>query len=389
MAKKEPEAVTLKQITESINSRLGANTMTLGSGIMPDPPRIPTGVFVIDLALAGGIPLHGTTCFWGGDASGKTNLCIDVMYSAQNLCWRCFKHEPLCECSQNSMPMNVFFADPEGTLDRIWAERRGVDPERYVYALADYAEQYIDIAEHALRADDCGLVILDSLATLIPAAEMEDGTEKQTMGKFPAMVTRAVRKLKQRLIRERKRGHPCSVVFTNQLRMKMSSGIQFGSPDTMAGGEAMKHEFSLVIRSRSKTLKSGDEAAADKKYRDESRSIDMAQRHSFQITKKKIFTLMAAGEYVRILEDIPELKLKAGQIDDRNLLWKWAKDYGLVRGDSKVGFYYGKKRYAKQKDLAQDVLGDESKALVFKRAIIDKIKHDTMNKYAKEGEDGD
>jgi len=230
-----------------------------------------------------------------------------------------------CTCSTKPIEMKAYWGDVEGTLDKEWAEAVGADPAKYVVGLADYGEQHVNIADSALRADDCGLGGVDSLAAMSPAAEMEAAEESKFIGQQPLMITRMVRKLKQRLIRERKRGHPCLVIFTNQRRIKI--GQMFGDPETMPGGQGLQHEFSLLLRCVKKALvKTG----IDAKYVDGSRSFDRAHRHSFSVKKRKVLTMSGIGEYVRVLEKIPELGVKKGMIDDFSTVMTYAKEYQIV-----------------------------------------------------------
>lgn len=319
----------LDDLMNSANAKYGEGTIFPGTGLPKDPPRIPIGVFAADFATAGGVPVYGSLCFWGPESAGKSSLALSVAAMSSKICWRCFNLKEWCSCSSSPLLMKVFWSDVEGTLDRKWAVDIGVDLESFVPNLSDYGEQYIDIAESALRADDCGLVVMDSLAALTPAAELEASSIDQFIGNQAKMITRAVRLLKQRLIRERKRGHPCCVVFTNQMRKKI--GVMFGNPEEMPGGHGMKHEFSLLLRCVKKSLSEKDK----QKFVDSSRKQDLAVRHSFSIRKEKVMTLSGVGEYVRVREPVPELELLPGMVDDFHTVMIYAKEYGVVEKDGK------------------------------------------------------
>lgn len=326
-ATKEEDSVqnnSLMGMAEMQNRRCGPGTVFWGTGLKRDPSRLPTGVFPLDFASAGGLPVWGTTCFWGPDKGGKSSLAINAMRSTHSTCWRCFRPLEFCTCSQKPLEMRAYVGDVEGTLDRDWAAYIGADPEKYLVGLADYGQQHINIAESALRADDCGLVILDSLGALTPMEEIEGVMEDQFIGLQPRMITRMVRVLKQRLIRERKRGHPCAVVFVNQLRIKI--GVMFGDPETMPGGKGLQHEFSLLFRCISKVLKKD---GVDKKYVGKPGQTS-AVRHSFSIRREKVLTLSGVGEYVRIREPMPALGLEKGMVDDFGTVMIHAKEHGVV-----------------------------------------------------------
>jgi recombination protein RecA len=292
-----------------------------------DPARLPFGIFSLDFATGGGCPIWGTTCLWGGESGGKSSTAGNVVSMASRICWRCFDLKSVCKCSTKPLGLKTFWADVEGTVDQLWMQSIGASPESYYLSLADYGEMYVNLCESALRADDCGLVVLDSLAALAPSAEFDAPSEDQFMGVQARMIGRAVRELKQRLIRERKREHPCTVLFTNQLRTKL--GVMFGDPSSMPGGHGMKHEFSLLLRMTKKALNDADK----KKFRDSDREKDSASRHAFSIKKEKVLTLAGSGEFVRLVEPVKELGLDKGRVDDYGTVMHYAKMHEIVKKD--------------------------------------------------------
>lgn len=278
--------------------------------------------------IANGIVVH--------NSGAKTTLGIHTVKTSQDICFRCFNHKDRCTCSKSSLLMRAVWGDSEGTLDRTWASCIGADPEKYIVVLADYGEQHINIADSALMADDCGLYVMDSLASLVPSAELEAASEDQFIALQARLIGRAVRKLKQRLIKERKNGHPCAILFTNQLRINIKQ--TFGDPESMSGGKAMMHEFSLLLRCNQKVLK---KEGADKKFRDDKRKKNYASRHIVSVRKFKILTLAGVCEYVRMIEDHDGLT--AGQVSDFNSMMSQAKEYGIVKKAGSKWLYFKKK----------------------------------------------
>lgn len=327
----EEKAVLLEDLADGFNKKMGARTVFRATALPKDPPRLPVGVFPIDYAIGGGLPMWGSTCFWGAEQGGKSSLCANVLAMATKVCWNCFKLADRCECSTPALRMKGVWLDVEGTLDRHWNECIGVDSKMYHIVHADYGEQYANVAHAVLQADDVGIVIIDSLGALMPDAEMEAGAEDQFYAIQTKLITRMTRKLKQTLIRQRKIDKPCLVLFTNQLRMKIGMPNPKMNPETMSGGHAMKHEFSLLLRCVKKSL---NREGVDSKYVDSSRKKDMANRHAVAIRKKKILTITGAVEYVRAEEAMPELDLKKGEVDDYNTVMSYAKDFMIVK---KVG----------------------------------------------------
>lgn len=278
--------------------------------------------------IANGIVVH--------NSGAKTTLAINTVKTSQSICFRCFKHKDRCICSKSPLLMRSVWGDSEGTLDRTWASAIGADPEKYVVVLADYGEQHINIADSALMADDCGLYVMDSLASLVPSAELEAASEDNFIALQARLIGRAVRKLKQRLIKERKNGHPCAILFTNQLRINIKQ--TFGDPESMSGGKAMMHEFSLLLRCNQNVLK---KEGADKKFRDDIRKKNYATRHIVSVRKFKVLTFAGVCTYVRMIEDHDGLL--AGQVSDFNSMMTQAKEYGIVKKVGTKWHYFDKK----------------------------------------------
>jgi recombination protein RecA len=366
---REPKASTLANIAHSINERCGSGTIVTGRELTIDPPRLPTGIFAVDFAIGGGVPIHATTCLWGPESGGKSNLSINAMAMVPKICWSCYRILKECKCSTNPLRLRSAWLDVEGTFDRDWAERIGANPEDYVLCLGEYGEQYSNIADDVLRADDCGLVVIDSLAALVPADEMDSAAEDQFYALQARLIGRMVRKIKQRLIRERKREHPCTVIFINQMRTKV--GKVFGDPETMPGGHGMKHEFSLLLRCVKKTMKSGD--GPDAKYKDDKRQKKLGERFSFSIRKAKVQTLAGVGEYVRLLEDIPAFDLKKGQVDDYTTLLNYAKQFGIVSKDGTSWKYFDRKA-SRQEDIKNLLIKNISQKVRTQQEIVSRAK---------------
>lgn len=328
--------VSMDETLKEINKSLGAQTVTVGNEMKKDPPRVPFGVFTMDFALGGGMPLWQSTCGWGAESGGKSLMGFKAMRASELLCWRCFHPATYCTCSQSPIRMRCMYQDIEGTFDPSWVESCGVtNPLSYAVGNCDTAEEWINVAEKVLKTDQCGLLIIDSLAALIPGKELEEAMEYQSMGKHPSLVGKAIRKLKSALLFEKKRGKPCVVYFINQMREKV--GMMFGNPETMSGGHAMKHEFSLLFRIAKVKL---EDTAYNKVFKDASRDIEKASRHSFEIRKHKVLILSGGGEFVVVKENIPSLNLKRGMIDDSNVMMTFAKEYGVVKEEGHKWRYF-------------------------------------------------
>lgn len=210
--------------------------MRLGSKEKIQVPFIPTGALTLDIALGiGGVPRGRVVEIYGPESSGKTTLTLQIAANAQKL------------------GGVVGFIDAEHALDPAYAERLGVDVDNLYVAQPDYGEQALEILEALVRSSAMDLIIVDSVAALVPKAEIDGHMGDAHMGLQARLMSQALRKLTGIISRTQ-----CSVIFINQIRMKI--GVTFGSPETTTGGNALKFYSSvrMDIR-RTETLKKGEE----------------------------------------------------------------------------------------------------------------------------------
>jgi recombination protein RecA len=205
------------------------------------PPGIGTGSISLDLALGGrGIP-RGRICeFFGPESSGKTTLALHVVAHAQK---------------EGGV---AAFIDAEHALDPSWARRLGVDLENLLVSQPDTGEQGLEICELLVRSNAVDVIVIDSVAALIPAAEIEGDMGDSHMGLQARLMSQALRKLTGAIAKSR-----CTVIFINQLREKI--GVMFGNPETTPGGRALKFYASirLDIR-RTSTIKEAEVAVGNR-----------------------------------------------------------------------------------------------------------------------------
>ncbi len=216
--------------------------MKLSDDAHVSAPIIPTGSIGLDLALGvGGIPRGRVTEIYGPESSGKTTLTLHIIAECQKLGGTCA------------------FVDAEHALDVAYARRLGVNCDELLISQPDYGEQALDIADMLVRSGAVDLVVIDSVAALIPQAEL-DGTMGETqVGGHARLMSHAMRKLTGTIHKSR-----TSIIFINQIRMKI--GVTgYGSPETTTGGNALKFYSSvrLDIR-RIQTLKDKEEAFGSK-----------------------------------------------------------------------------------------------------------------------------
>jgi len=222
----------------SIEKQFGRGSiMKLGSSERQHVEAISTGAIALDLALGvGGLPRGRITEIFGPESSGKTTLCQHVLAEAQK------------------KGGTVAFIDVEHALDPTYARACGVNVDELLVSQPDTGEQALEITETLIRSGGVDCVVLDSVAALVPRAEIEGEMGDSFMGIQARLMSQALRKLTGAVSRSN-----TALVFTNQLREKI--GVMFGNPETTPGGRALKFYASvrLDIR-RIETLKSGTDS---------------------------------------------------------------------------------------------------------------------------------
>jgi len=194
----------------------------------PDAPKvrvevIPTGAINLDAAIGvGGIPRGRVTEIYGPESSGKTTLCLHVVANAQRA------------------GGTAAFIDAEHALDTDYATKLGVDVERLLVSQPDTGEQAMEICEILVRSGAVDVIVIDSVAALVPKAEIEGEMGESHMGLQARLMSQALRKLTGAIARSK-----TSVIFINQLREKI--GVMFGNPETTTGGKALKFYASLRL----------------------------------------------------------------------------------------------------------------------------------------------
>ena len=204
-------------------------------------PTISTGCLGIDLALGvGGIPRGRIVEIYGPESSGKTTLALHVAAEAQ-------KEKGV-----------VAFVDAEHALDTVYAQKLGVDIPNTLISQPDNGEQALEITDMLVRSGAVDLLVVDSVAALTPRAELEGDMGDSHMGLQARLMSQALRKLTGSISRSN-----CTVIFINQLRMKI--GVMFGNPETTTGGNALKFYSSLRLDIRKiSAIKDGDQFIGNK-----------------------------------------------------------------------------------------------------------------------------
>jgi recombination protein RecA len=232
----------MEQAISQIERQFGRGSiMKMGEDRVLEIPAISTGSLALDLALGvGGVPRGRVVEIYGPESSGKTTLALHIAAEAQ---------------AAGGM---VAFIDAEHALDVGYARKLGVDVDSLLVSQPDTGEQALDIAEILVRSGAIDVLIIDSVAALVPRAELEGEMGDQHVGLQARLMSQALRKLTSTI----SKSMTC-VIFINQIRMKI--GVMFGSPETTTGGNALKFYASqrLDIR-RIGAIKEGDQVIGNR-----------------------------------------------------------------------------------------------------------------------------
>ncbi|CUS98731.1 recombinase RecA [Candidatus Chrysopegis kryptomonas] len=311
MAVDKSEKLKILQTTiQQIEKEYGKGAiMRLGEGPIAKVEAIPTGSISLDAAIGiGGVPRGRITEIFGPEASGKTTLCLHIIAEAQ-------KRGGLAA-----------FIDAEHALDLNYAKRLGVDVSNLLLSQPEFGEQALEIVEALVRSGAIDVVVIDSVAALVPRAEVEGEMGDATMGAQARLMSQALRKLAAAINKSN-----TSVIFTNQLRSKI--GVVFGNPETTTGGYALKFYAAVRLDIRKiDVIKEGQEI--------------IGNRVRVKVVKNKVAPPFKEAEFdilynegISKINDIVDTAVSLGIIQ-KSASWYSYKDERIGQGRDAVKKYF-------------------------------------------------
>jgi recombination protein RecA len=310
---KDARLKILEDTISNIEKQYGKGTiMKLGNGVIAEVESISTGSLSLDFALGiGGVPRGRIVEIYGPESSGKTTLCLHIIAEAQ-------KKGGLAA-----------FIDAEHAMDLNYAKRLNVDTANLLLSQPDFGEQALEIVDTLIRSNALDVIVVDSVAALVPRSEIEGDMGDPQMAMQARLMSQALRKITGAISKSK-----TCVIFTNQLRSKI--GIMFGNPETTTGGNALKFYASvrLDIR-RVAAIKDGNNVIGNR-------------------TKVKVVKSKVAPPFKEVEFDIlyNEGISKAGDIIDI------ATDHNILK-KSGAWFTYKEDRFQGREQLKQKMLEDQ------------------------------
>lgn len=280
--------------------------------------RLPSGVYSLDCALGGGWPAGHVNTIWGDPSTSKTTLALKAIAQAHRRCAHCFgvtiPGQVCCDSFRESLAAMI---DCEGTFDKDWAEHLGVDLSRLIIATPASGEEATDIMDSFIRTGAVDVIVLDSIAFMVPTEEIEKASIDSLMAAQARLVHRFCRKVRSAINSEgREHGYRPTVFLINQTRSKV--GLVFGSPIIMPAGSGPGFISTTVVKTTSAKINVVN-------------NTPMFVEFGFRIEKNKSWTARKEGSFRMMLADIETRKM--GDIWDEEEISKMAEELLLITNE--------------------------------------------------------
>lgn len=298
--------VSVDKLVKEVNRDKGEHTMIVGRQV-PSFRVTSSGIFLLDFAMYGGMPQHVIT-YKGGESAGKSSAAFRLIAGSQ-------KKYP---------ETKSLLIDTEGTFDPLWASALGVDLDRLLVVRPSTGEDALDIARGVVeKVRDVSILVIDSIASLSPSAELKNSVSDDTMAALPRMLNKFLRPLFIGLAVANREGLYPLILLTNQYRSKVG-GFVMGNPDAETGGKLLRHAPIVSVDFRSK------EVVPNK---GEFKGIITHNDCSFTIGKSKIGSTIKSGEFS--INRSSETGYAIGELLDIKTVLVYAVRMGVVAGSTR------------------------------------------------------
>lgn len=325
----------LEKIINQYNKKISGSIVKLSDCPYKEIPRVGTGSFALDIGTGGGIPYGSVVEVYGEESTGKSLLALKTIIESQKKGFKCV------------------YIDFEGSITIKWAVKVGVDPDMLYISRPKTAEAGLQLMDDLVSSGEVGVIVIDSVAALCPAVEVEEEVGKQTMGLAARLMSKSLRKLTSTLqpiaLNDKEAYNPCSIIFINQTREKI--GVMYGNPLTTPGGKALKFYSSIRIH-----ITKGEV------YRDDKKRI-IGLQIKFQTKKNKTHTPFQVGT-ISFYYD--------GTIDNETAVVEYAIAYELIEQGG-AWFYFGEDKFQGKEKLIAHLKNKPKVLAKLKQDILDLV----------------
>lgn len=370
MSKQDKLATLILQADE----KYGKGTIIKGANY-PELSRISTGVFSLDTAIGGGVPKGRIMILTGNEATGKSSIAQSTIAQFQQTCRNCLKplsegpgvsSESLCCCNEPE-PHKAIFIDIEGTFDPVWFKCLGGDVDALYLSQPQFSEQAVDIVEAIIRTNEIDIIVVDSIAMMSPAEEIEKSAEDLIVGTHAKLTNRMMRTIQASFnsLGMDNLKKP-AVILINQLRDKV--GVMFGSPTVMPGGKGQLFASSVTVSFAARPSEKIFETTGKKKDQK-----PVGQLIRFTVTKNKTFPPFKSGMFVLYTDDSEEYGVCKGWIDNEIQMVQYGVRYEVIEKKGSW-FEYGGTKIQGEAAMGKYVLESPEVWAQLRTEILERIR---------------
>lgn len=341
--------------------------------------RIPTAIFPLDWSLAGGFPAGRVTLIWGRKSAGKTTTILKLISQYQKMCSRCFEYNPACICNDEAKHLYVHWNDVEGTFDPVWAKTCGVDLDGVQVSRPAFAEQAIDVFQTMAHCSDVGLVVMDSVAQLVPMKEVEKSAAEYQQALGARMVNKFVRVIVGAQQAAAREGRTLTIILINQARSLIASYGPAG--EIVPYGLQQQFGASVVLRMMhgKPEFKDDSEKKKDPETGKKPEKEYIARPNSveikFVVQRSKVSAPGVEGEFNMMLKPDADRNLAVTDADDLKVTVAQGQRLGYIRKEEIQGgspsWVAGPVKGRTLDEVKQQLMADRAMLAVVKRGIVE------------------